>query len=98
MTGARRRIILRVPILRKLFYEAADPGQLDALNLSEVLDWAGAVLDRVDRAAFFAAFEEDHAVQYFYEPFLEAFDPVLRKELGVWYTPTEIVRVYGCSG
>ena len=83
---------LRVPILRKLFYEAADPGQLDALNLSEVLDWAGAVLDRVDRAAFFAAFEEDHAVQYFYEPFLEAFDPVLRKELGVWYTPTEIVR------
>ena len=29
---------LRVPILRKLFYEAADPGQLDALNLSEVLE------------------------------------------------------------
>ncbi len=83
---------LRVPILRKLFYEAADPGQLDALHLSEVLDWAGAALNRVDRAAFFAAFAEDHAVQYFYEPFLEAFDPVLRKELGVWYTPTEIVR------
>ena len=30
-------------------------------------------------------------MQYFYEPFLEAFDPVLRKELGVWYTPPEIV-------
>ena len=27
-----------------------------------------------------------------YEPFLAAFDPDLRKELGVWYTPTEIVR------
>ena len=29
---------------------------------------------------------------YFYEPFLEAFDPVLRKQLGVWYTPAEVVR------
>jgi hypothetical protein len=31
-------------------------------------------------------------VQYFYEPFLEAFDPELRKQLGVWYTPPEIVK------
>ena len=31
-------------------------------------------------------------MQYFYEPFLEAFDPELRKELGVWYTPPEIVK------
>ena len=29
---------------------------------------------------------------YFYEPFLEAFDPGLRKQLGVWYTPAEVVR------
>ena len=29
---------------------------------------------------------------YFYEPFLEAFDPMLRKQLGVWYTPNEVVR------
>ena len=29
---------------------------------------------------------------YFYEPFLEAFDPDLRKQLGVWYTPAEVVR------
>ena len=29
---------------------------------------------------------------YFYEPFLEAFDPDLRKQLGVWYTPSEVVR------
>jgi hypothetical protein len=83
---------LRVPILRKLFYEVAEPGQLETMNLPEVLDWAGAVLDRVDRAAFFANFEEGHAVQYFYEPFLEAFDPELRKDLGVWYTPVEVVK------
>ena len=28
----------------------------------------------------------------FYEPFLAAYDPVLRKRLGVWFTPPEIVR------
>jgi predicted helicase len=83
---------LRVPILRKLFYEITEPGQLVTLYLDTVLDWAGLALSRVDRAAFFARFEEGQAVQYFYEPFLEAFDPVLRKELGVWYTPIEVVQ------
>ena len=38
------------------------------------------------------ASSEGEAVPYFYEPFLEAFDPELRKQLGVWYTPTEVVR------
>ena len=78
--------------MRKLFYEVAEPGQLETMNLPEVLDWSGAALNRVDRASFFANFEEGHAVQYFYEPFLEAFDPELRKELGVWYTPREVVQ------
>ena len=32
------------------------------------------------------------AITYFYEPFLELFDPLLREELGVWYTPPQIVR------
>src|SRR5262249_6872959 len=40
----------------------------------------------------FAKFKDAEAVQYFYEPFLEAFDPDLRKQLGVWYTPPEIVK------
>jgi len=82
---------LRVPILRKLFHEIAEPGQLEELGLPEVLDWACAALNRVDRASFFRTFEAGHAVQYFYEPFLENFDPELRRELGVWYTPPEIV-------
>ena len=83
---------LHVPMIRALFEQVATPSQLGPLGLAEVLDWTGAVLSRVDRAAFFERFNEAHAVQYFYEPFLEAFDPVLRKELGVWYTPTEVVK------
>ncbi len=83
---------LRAPVLRALFQQIADPGRLQPLGLTEVLDWTAAALDRVDRTAFFARFNEGEAVPYFYEPFLEAFDPELRKQLGVWYTPSEVVR------
>jgi hypothetical protein len=83
---------LHIPILSKLYGDFASPSQLGTMHLEEVLDWAGEALDRVDRASFFATFEQQHAVQYFYEPFLEAFDPELRRQLGVWYTPPEIVK------
>ena len=83
---------LRAPVLRVLFQQLSDPGRLRPLGLVEVLDWTSAALERVDRPAFFARFNEGEAVPYFYEPFLEAFDPELRKQLGVWYTPTEVVR------
>ena len=83
---------LRAPVLRALFQQLSDPGRLRPLGLVEVLDWTAAALDRVDRAEFFSRFNEGEAVPYFYEPFLKAFDPALRKQLGVWYTPTEVVR------
>ena len=83
---------LRAPIMQALFQQVTSPVQLQSLDLVEVLDWTAAALDRVDRDAFFASFNEGGAVPYFYEPFLEAFDPALRKQLGVWYTPAEVVR------
>ena len=83
---------LRVPFIRTLYDEIATPSKLGPLGLVELLDWTAAALNRVTRAAFFEKFQGEHAVQYFYEPFLEAFDPELRKELGVWYTPPEIVQ------
>ena len=81
-----------MPVVQALFTQIATPNLLGKLGLVPVLDLAAAALNRVDRRAFFAKFEQHHAVQYFYEPFLEAFDPELRKELGVWYTPPEIVE------
>ena len=83
---------LRAPVLRALFQQLSDPGRLQPLGLVEVLDWTAAALDRVDHSAFFDRFNEGEAVPYFYEPFLQAFDPALRKQLGVWYTPIEVVR------
>lgn len=83
---------LHVPMIRALFEQIATPTKLGPLGLVEPLDWTAASLNRVDRFTFFQKFQETHAVQYFYEPFLEAFDPELRKEMGVWYTPPEIVE------
>jgi predicted helicase len=82
---------LKVPMLSALYGQLAQPNRLGPLDLVELLDWAAQTLNRVNREIFFARFEETQAVQYFYEPFLAAFDPELRKELGVWYTPIEVV-------
>ena len=83
---------LNVPMIAALFGQLSQPAKLKALNLTEVLDWATDALNRVDQTAFFKTFESTRSIQYFYEPFLAAFDPKLRKILGVWYTPEEIVR------
>lgn len=82
---------LTVPFIRTLFQQIASPQHLQPLRLVEVLDWTAATLNRVDATEFFSRFNDADAVQFFYEPFLEAFDPELRKELGVWYTPNEVV-------
>ncbi len=83
---------LHVPMIRALFEQLATPTTLGSLRLEEVLDWTAAMLNRVRPQVFFDRFKEDQALQYFYEPFLQAFDPDLRKQLGVWYTPIEVVR------
>ena len=89
---AKAAWFLQVPFIRSLYEEIAKPSHLGPLGLIEVLDWAAGVLNRVERDEFFKRFADEHAVQYFYEPFLEAYDPELRKQLGVWYTPPEIVK------
>jgi hypothetical protein len=71
-------------MIRSLFEEIAKPSHLAPLGLIGLLDRTGEALGRVDRTAFFSSFDTDQAVQHFYEPFLQAFDPILRKELGVW--------------
>jgi hypothetical protein len=98
---------LTIPFLAELYYEFQHPRRIQELGLRPYLDLATETLHRVDTKAFFRRFElpsvKRHgdsdssgkataAIIYFYEPFLEAFDPDLRKSLGVWYTPREVVR------
>ena len=92
---------LRIPFLEQLFYDIRHPHYLRELELARHLERAVATLNRVERKLFrsrmsFPTVDDENpalaAITYFYEPFLEAFDPQLREELGVWYTPPEIVR------
>jgi hypothetical protein len=83
---------LRVPMINVLYAQIAQPAALEPLGLVEVLDWTAETLNRVEYGEFFRQLQHGDAVQYFYEPFLEEFDPDLRKQLGVWYTPREVVR------
>lgn len=83
---------LALPLIGNLYEEIARPTRLRDLDLREPLEWATTSLNRIVPAEFFKNFDQDHAITLFYEPFLEAFDPHLRKELGVWYTPPEIVK------
>jgi hypothetical protein len=84
--------LLHVPVIRGLVERLAMPTRVRDLGLEQVLQWTEDGINRVNRRAFFEKFNTGEAIQYFYEPFLEAFDPELREELGVWYTPTEVIR------
>ncbi len=83
---------LNLPVIRLLYNLIRAPQALRPLGLEPLLDAATTTLARVERVTFFQGFDAAHAVQYFYEPFLEFFDPKLRKQLGVWYTPPEVVE------
>jgi len=89
------------PLSRTALSRIPTPARIQELQLAPHLDAAAETLRRVDTERFFSRFRFSSPVEddltaapivYFYEPFLEAFDPELRKELGVWYTPPEIVR------
>lgn len=82
---------LHLPVMQRLFSELANPAAQHSLNLTDLLDRTAATLARVDIGSFQSKFQGD-AVQYFYEPFLAAYDPELRKQFGVWYTPHEVVQ------
>jgi len=91
---------LPIPFLNALLHDIRHPSRMKHLGLEPHLARAVATLNRVDRPLFrgrmtFPTIDGETsiaAITYFYEPFLEAFDPKLREELGVWYTPPEIVR------
>ena len=83
-----------VPVVSVLFSEVSQPHRLGQI-LTPLLDRATATLGRIageDLSAFLGNFHEESALLYFYEPFLQAFDPLTRERMGVWYTPPEIVK------
>jgi len=81
------------PFLRKLFAEIA------GVNLDHRIAWAVDQLAELLRHSDMAAILEDFGkrtgrqdpVVHFYETFLAAYDPKLRKVRGVYYTPEPVV-------
>ena len=85
------------PFLRE-FFKSVLSVRLDEQRgrLLWLVDDIADLLDRVDVEYVFGAGDPESTsardpVIHFYEPFLDAYDPQLKKELGVFYTPRPIV-------
>ena len=81
------------PFLRDVFGQIAGPG-IDH-RIAWIVDDLAFLLDRTDMSAILEDFgsrtvEEDPVV-HFYEDFLAAYDPKMRKQRGVYYTPEPVV-------
>ena len=76
---------ISIPFLGGLFYEFQHPKRIKELRLAKHLDVATETLSRVNGELFFKRFRlptlhlgdeaATMAIMYFYEPFLQAFDP-----------------------
>jgi predicted helicase len=81
------------PFLRRLFNSIADTDSISQINwavddLVELLERAdlGGILENFGRRT-----RQEDPVVHFYETFLAAYDPALRKSRGVYYTPEPVV-------
>jgi hypothetical protein len=82
------------PFLRKLFAAITGPDLSDEPFVGFVDDLAQLLAD-TDMAAVLAEFgkrtKREDPIVHFYETFLAAYDPQLRKKRGVYYTPEPVV-------
>jgi Type ISP C-terminal specificity domain len=83
--------LLEVEVIASLFHQLTDSRFVRRCDLRPHLDATSRVLQWIDRPSFESKFDAG-AVEYFYEPFLAAFDSTVRDKLGVWYTPHEIAE------
>lgn len=81
-----------IPVIRALFEQLTVDSHMRKFSLYGIMGRTSAALNRIDRNKFLDAFKEGGAIQYFYELFLAELDPKTRRDMGIWYTPKEIVR------
>ncbi|WP_420638051.1 type ISP restriction/modification enzyme [Candidatus Poriferisocius sp.] len=82
---------VEVPLFADVLHASLSPQLIRRCDLFPRLAAIAGVLRRVDRDRFNEALAVG-AIEYFYEPFLAEFDPLLRDRLGVWYTPREVAE------
>lgn len=82
-----------VPVIQGIFEQLTMARRMKDLGLESIFNRTTETLNRIEREKFLKLFKEEAgAIQHFYELFLTEFDPEVRKNLGVWYTPEEIVK------
>ena len=80
---------LDVGVIADIVYSALPPRIVKLPKVEGMLEGIEGILRRVDRDAFARQFD-GRAIEYFYEPFLNAYDAVMRDSLGIWFTPPAI--------
>lgn len=104
MARAREIPLHRTGNLRKDFQNIGHDLRVSDTLIGTALEFLGAdpaplrtslgtlvrVLDAVNWSAISKG--DPEAWLYFYEPFLKAYDPVLHRQTGTYYTPAEVVR------
>ncbi|MEF2279119.1 type ISP restriction/modification enzyme [Deinococcus sp. YIM 134068] len=92
--GAAHSIPRTNPLLQKLFYTLTGP-DLDEEPYVTLIDDLAALLAQADMAEILTEFgtsdRQDDPIVHFYETFLAQYDPKLREQRGVYYTPTPVV-------
>lgn len=92
--NAAHRIPPTNPFLQQLFSMVTGPA-LDDEPFVSFVDDLTQLLGNADVEAILSAFGKREARQdpilHFYEPFLAAYDPTLREQRGVYYTPEPVV-------
>ena len=82
------------PFLRRLFLDVGE--ELDGTVIAPFLDDLAELLNRADMESILKDFGKrtrtEDPVVHFYETFLAAYDPKLRKSRGVYYTPEPVVQ------
>ncbi len=80
--------------LLKQFFEVTSNGKNDlSQNINNLIDSITTILANTDMSKIISNLKlaNNDIVIHFYENFLEQYDPELRKQMGVWYTPIEVV-------
>ena len=85
----RVRDDLGATAIAEIVYSALSPTVVHTSGVRSTLDGIAEALKRVDQSSLATDFD-NNAIEYFYEPFLAAYDTDLRDSLGVWYTPKQI--------
>ena len=80
---------LDVGVIADIVYSALPPRIVKLPKVEGMLEGIEGILRRVDRDALAKQFD-GRAIEYFYEPFLNAYDAVMRDSLGIWFTPPAI--------